>query len=84
MESKLLTSKEQEELEIMKKEILNLEDIIRQQQKEIAHIDAKLQQTEADWILVEGPKKIIVLNKIEYLRHMNMHPSGLVLHPDIM
>ena len=35
-------------------------------------------------VLIEGPKKIVVLNKIEYLRHMNMHPSGLVLHPDIM
>jgi hypothetical protein len=32
--------------------------------------------------MMEGPRKLIVLNKIEYLKHMNYHPSGLVLNPE--
>ena len=45
-------------------------------------IDSKLEETEVDLVLVEGGKKLIVLNKIQYLKHLNMHPSGLVLSPD--
>lgn len=32
-------------------------------------------------MLVEGVKKIAVLNHIDYLKHMNYHPTGLNLHP---
>lgn len=33
-------------------------------------------------MLCEGLLKIVVLNHIEYLRHMNRHPSGFNLHPE--
>lgn len=33
-------------------------------------------------MLVEGYKKLVVLNQIEYLKHMSYHPTGLVLHPN--
>lgn len=33
-------------------------------------------------MLVEGYRKLVVLNQIEYLKHMSYHPTGLVLHPN--
>ena len=33
---------------------------------------------------MEGHRKIVVLNKITYLKHLNYHPTGLVLHPEVM
>jgi hypothetical protein len=41
-----------------------------------------MEETEANLVLVEGYKKLVVLNKIEYLKHLNYHPTGLVLHPE--
>jgi hypothetical protein len=26
----------------------------------------------------------VILNKITYLKHLNFHPTGLVLHPEVM
>lgn len=45
-------------------------------------VEGELEQSEASYMLVEGATKLVVLNQIEYLKHMNTHPSGLVLHPE--
>lgn len=55
--------------------------LLQSQEKELQEIDQSLEKTEASLILIEGPTKLVVLNKIAYLKHMNMHPTGVVLHP---
>ena len=53
-----------------------------EQKKELEVVEGELEQSEASYMLVEGATKLVVLNQIEYLKHMNTHPSGLVLHPE--
>lgn len=38
--------------------------MLENQSKELAEIDSKLEATEAEMVLIEGPQKLVVLNKI--------------------
>ena len=80
-ESKLLTA-EQEELKDLEGQITTLSQLLEEQKKELALVEQGLEDSEASHVLVEGYKKLVVINKITYLQHMNQHPSGLVLHPE--
>lgn len=80
-ESKLLTSTESEELANIEQEIKSIEQLLSSQEKQLKEIDKVMEETEANLVLIEGYKKLVVLNQIEYLKHMSYHPTGLVLHP---
>jgi TolA-binding protein len=78
----LLTSAESEELTSLNGEISSLEQLLKSQEKQLQTVEQALEESEGTMVLVEGAKKLVVLNKIEYLKHMNYHPTGLVLHPE--
>ena len=42
----------------------------------------KIDDLEADYMLLEGSMKISVLNHIRYMQYMDDHNPGYVLHPE--